>query len=147
MTFMVFIGAIYTALLMATVAFIALRGRQDERVVLAALAVGTVSTFVIYQYWGSNFIALQLPMLINEAAVLAILLAVAFRSTHFWPLPVAAFQLAAFLALLTPYFGKNIVSYGLGVAQGVWAYPQLIILAIAAARRPRRETPESSLPN
>ena len=144
---MVIIGVIYTALLISTIAFITIRGRRDERTVLAALVAGSVSTFVIYGFLGRSFLAVQLPMLINEAAVLAILLAVAFRSTHFWPLPVAAFQLAAFLALMTPYFGENIVSHGLGVAQGIWAYPQLIILAVATARPPRREMPTSSLPN
>ena len=144
---MVIIGWVYAALLMATLMFIAVRGRSDERIVLAALVAGSVSTLVIYGLLGRSFLAVQLPMLINESAVLAILLAVAFRSTHFWPLPVAAFQLAAFLALMTPYFGENIVSYGLGVAQGIWAYPQLLILVIAAARRPRRQAPKSSLPN
>ena len=121
-------GAIYAALLLAAVFFIVTRGGKDERVVIIALMVGSLNTYAMYKFFGGSFISLQLPMLANETAVLAILLGVALLSKRFWPIPVSSLQIAAFLSLLTPFFGQNIVSHGLGVVQGIWAYPQLAII-------------------
>jgi hypothetical protein len=73
-------------------------------------------------------------MLLNEALVLAVLLALGLRSKRFWPMPVASLQIVAFLSLLTPFFGRNIVSHGLGVAQGIWAYPQLLLIVMGTIR-------------
>jgi hypothetical protein len=132
-------GFIYATLLIGTVVYIFVRGRADERVVVGTLVAGSVATYIIFKYFGQSFTALQWPMLLNESAVLAVLLTVALRSKRFWPIPVASFQLAAFLSLLTPYFGENIISHGLGVAQGVWAYPQLAILVLGTIRGKRRQ--------
>jgi hypothetical protein len=132
------IGVIYTTLLFAVLGFIFVRGGKDERIVASTLVLGSVITYLIFRSFGRSFTALQLPMLINEAAVLAVLLTVALWSKRFWPIPIASFQVAAFLSLLTPFFGENILSHGLGVAQGIWAYPQLAILVLATVRGYRR---------
>ncbi len=132
------IGAIYTALLFVVLGYIFVRGGADERLVVGTLVLGSINTYLTYKFFGQSFTALQLPMLLNETAVLAVLLTVALRSKRFWPIPVASFQVAAFLALLTPYFGENILSHGLGVAQGIWAYPQLAVLAWGTFRGNRR---------
>lgn len=132
------IGWSYTALLFAIVAYIFVRGGTDERIVISTLLLGSISTFLLYVFFGQSFTALQVPMLINEATVLAVLLTVALWSKRFWPIPVASFQVAAFLSLLTPFFGENILSHGLGVAQGIWAYPQLAVLVLATVRGYRR---------
>lgn len=132
------IGAIYTTLLFAVLGFIFVRGGRDERIVASTLVLGSIDTYLIYKFFGRSFTALQVPMLLNEAAVLAVLLTVALWSKRFWPIPVASFQVAAFLALLTPFFGESILSRGLGVAQGIWAYPQLALLVLATIRGNRR---------
>ncbi len=134
------IGFIYATLLVGTVAYILVRGGIDERIVASTLVLGSLDTYLIYKFLGQSFTALQLPMLVNEAVVLAVLLTVALWSKRFWPIPVASFQVAAFLSLLTPYFGENIFSHGLGVAQGVWAYPQLVTLVLGTVRGNNRRT-------
>lgn len=137
------IGWIYTALLLTVVLFIVTRGGIEERVAIATLLLGSFGTFAIYSSFGRDFTALQMPLLVNDGAVLAVLLVIAYRSKRFWPLPVAACQLAAWLSLLTPSFGENIVSYGLGVAQGIWAYPQLVLLVLAVIRT-RKPLPDTT---
>ena len=128
------VGFIYATLLIGTVAYILIKGGIDERVVVGTLVLGSIDTYLIYKFLGQSFTALQMPMLVNEALVLAVLLTVALWSKRFWPIPVASFQVAAFLSLLTPYFGENIFSHGLGVAQGIWAYPQLVTLVWGTIR-------------
>ena len=128
------VGVIYATLLIGTVAYILVRGGIDERIVVGILMLGSIDTYLIYMFLGQSFTALQLLLLVNEAVVLAVLLTVALWSKRFWPIPVASFQVAAFLSLLTPYFGVNILPHGLGVAQGIWAYPQLVTLVWGTIR-------------
>jgi len=139
------IGWAYGALLIAAVAYIFVRGGFDERIVIGTLMLGSLDTFILYVFFGQSFTALQVPMLVNEAVVLAVLLTVALWSKRFWPIPVASFQVAAFLSLLTPYFGENILSHGLGVAQGIWAYPQLAMLVLGTIRGNNRHRQARSL--
>ena len=127
-------GVIFAALLLIAVGFVLLRGGADERIAVAALTLGSISTYAIFHYFGRDFTAVKVPMLLNEAAVLAVLLVLAFRSRRIWPMPVASLQIVTFLSLLTPFFGHNIVSHGLGVAQGIWAYPQLILIVMGTVR-------------
>ncbi len=128
------VGVIYATLLIGTVAYILVRGGIDERIVVGILMLGSIDTYLIYMFLDQSFTALQLLLLVNEAVVLTVLLTVALWSKRFWPIPVASFQVAAFLSLLTPYFGVNILPHGLGVAQGIWAYPQLATLVWGTIR-------------
>jgi hypothetical protein len=128
------VGWLFTSALVAIVAFILVRGGAEERVAAVTIMVGAFSTAAIYVIVGRDFARLQLPFLANELAILVVLLVIAYRSKRFWPLPVAATQVAACLSLLTPSLGADIVSYGLGVTQGLWAYLQLALLILAVVR-------------
>ena len=99
-----------------------------------ALTLGSIVTFSLYVRAGKNWLNPDVALLINEAAVTAVILFVAYRSKRFWPLPVAAFQITALLTPIAAMLGQNVVSYALGVTQGLWAYPQLLILVLATIR-------------
>lgn len=122
---------IYPALLIACVIFIFWKGRFDERVVCGALVGGSISTAIIYNSQSGDWIDPSIPLIANEFVITAIILAIAYRSKRFWPLPVAAFQMIALLAQAVNLVGKDLQSYAVGVSQGMWAYPQLIILLLA----------------
>lgn len=137
-------GFVFSALLLSAIVYALVRGGTDERLAVATLLLGSISTAAIYFFWGRDFTALQYPMLANEAAVFVALFVIALRSKRFWPMPVASFQLVAFLSLLTPFFGRTIVSHGLGVAQGIWAYPQLALIVVGTIRRVRHRAETNS---
>jgi hypothetical protein len=131
---------VYGALLLAAVGSILWRGGREERVfVLTLLAVST-GTMLIVARIGVRFDEPSLALLANETVLLGISLTLAYRSNRFWPMPVAALEIAAFISLLMPLFGENLVPYAMGVAQGLWAYLQLLIVVLAVFREPNKSS-------
>ncbi len=140
-------GWFYLVLLGSAVTFVILHGKGEERAIVCTMLLTSIATLLLYRFQGQKFGTVLLPFILNETILLAVTLTIAYRSRRFWPMPVASLELAAFLALFAPLFGKNLVSYALGVTQGVWAYFQLIILILAAVRgrnSKRRLPPENT---
>ena len=125
---------IYLLLLVSSLCFVFWKGRSEERLVAVALTIGSIVTYSLYVRAGKDWLNLDLALLLNEALVTAVILYIAYRSKRFWPLPVAAFQITALLTPIAALMGENLASYALGVTQGLWAYPQLLILIIATIR-------------
>lgn len=134
------LGLVYLALLLLAVGYVLRFGGTEERFVVASLCVGSVATYVVYVAAGKSWLSGMLGAVVSEALVLLVILVVAYRSEKFWPLPVAAFQVAALLAHFAGWLGHNLVSYALGVTQGLWAYPQLLILIWAASQQRKRSS-------
>lgn len=132
---------IYPVLLIACVIFIFWKGRFEERIIGGAIVGGSIATAAIHKLRPGDWVDPSIPLIANELIVTAIILAIAYRSKRFWPLPVAAFQMIALLAQVVNLVGKNLESYAVGVTQGMWAYPQLIILVFAAMRGMMRPKP------
>lgn len=130
---------VFLLLLASAVAFVIIRGQREERLVASTLLLVSLGTGLLYTFAGQKFAQVSLPLILNEAILLGVTLTVAYRSRRFWPMPVASLELAAFLSLFAPLFGKNLVSYALGVTQGIWAYFQLLILVFAVVRGRNRE--------
>lgn len=131
-------GYVYLALLLTALAYVLICGGRDERLIVSGILANSLVTAIVQPEGGTEFAKLSLLLLANESWLTALSLIIAFRSNRFWPLPVASLGVAAFLSLLAPLFGRNLVSYGMGVAQGLWAYPQLIILVLAVIRARNR---------
>lgn len=122
---------IYPALLVACVLFISWKGRSEQRIVLGALLLGSVNTYFIYVSRAGSWLEPSIAMIANELLVTAVILAVAYRSKKFWPLPVASFQILALMSQLVSIFGQELQAYAVGVTQGLWAYLQLAVLLLA----------------
>ncbi len=113
-------------------------GGREERQVASILVVAYFATFLFYKLGNPNWLQPQYGILASDSIASLLLLFIALRSKRFWPLPIVAFQLLPILTQLVMFFGENLVSYGLGVAQGAWSYLQLIILVVATNRSRRR---------
>lgn len=133
------IGWIFLALLIAVSAFVLRYGHTEERVAIVTLVTNFVATFLLYNFGSKDWLKPQYGIFAIDTITMLVLLAIAFRSKRFWPLPVAAFQIITVLAQLTGLFGQSLVSYALGVAQGASSYVQLLILVIATIRIRSRE--------
>ena len=116
--------------------FVLRRGGAEERIAALALVGSSIATGLLFIVCRLRFDASPAPFLVCDLLVLAIVLPIALWSRRYWPIPFAALQVATVLSLIAPFFGNNLVSYGLGVMQGLWAYPQLLILIAAVVRRP-----------
>ena len=113
-------------------------GGREERLVTSILAAAYFATFVFSRLGSLDWLRPQFSILLSDSLASALLLIIALRSKRFWPLPIVAFQILPVLTQLVTYFGENLVSYGLGVAQGAWSYLQMIILVVATNRSRRR---------
>lgn len=113
---------------MAAVAFIAaLYGKRDERlaagvVVLAAL----VSPLVVSHSYHTPEIGI---VLIDSALFLA-LAAIALRSTAFWPMWAAGFQLGALAVHFAAARLPTILPAVYAETLAIWAYPVMAAIAI-----------------
>ena len=135
---------VYLLLLVSSVAFVFWKGKFDERLTAAALLTGSLMTPILFSVSRQSWLTPNAALVINEAAVTVVILYVAYRSKRFWPLPVAAFQIAALMTPLAALFGENLASHALGVTQGLWAYPQLVILVVATFRGLARQKATNS---
>lgn len=118
--------------------FVWAKGGYEERLVGSALVLDFYLTGFFYRQGDGNWLEPQWSILIADLLALLALLYTALRSKRFWPLPIAALQFLVILTPLVALFGKNMVSYGLGMTQGIWGYLQLAILVIAAKRHQER---------
>lgn len=130
-------GLLFLVLLLSAVTFVVVRGGRDARAIALALVAAALVTAANYWIMGHTFGTVQPILVVSEGLFLGLCLVIALRTDRWWPLPIAAFQLATFFSLLTPLFGENLVSYALGVTQGLWAYLQLLILVLGVLRTPR----------
>ncbi|WP_170226854.1 hypothetical protein [Sphingorhabdus contaminans] len=119
---------IYLALLVSSGILIVWKGRWEERTIIAALTIGSLLTPVFHARSDGNWLSVDAALFANEFAVTLVILFVTFRSQEYWPIPIAAFQMLALLTPLATFAGKDLLSYAMGVMQGMWAYPQLLIL-------------------
>lgn len=126
-------GWLYASLLIACFSFVLVRGDWELRVASLLIVATSIITLVNFQM-GGTFAKLQPWLIVSETVALTFVLFIAYRSRRFWPLCFAATQIATVLSVLAPLFGRGLVSYALGIAQGVWAYPQLLILILATVR-------------
>ncbi len=131
------IAVLYFALLGAVALIVFLRGGWEEKLVISALIVGSILTPILYYSGSANWLDLNISLLLNELLVTIPIVYVAFTSRKFWPLPVCAWQVTALLIPLAKFWGVGLTSLGLGWAQSIWAYPQLLVLAIVSLRRGR----------
>lgn len=102
------------------------------------LVAAYLATLLFYRIGNRDWLTPQFQILISDSLASILLLVIALRSKRFWPLPIVAFQILPVATQLVTLFGENLVSYGLGVAQGAWSYLQLIVLVVATNRSRKR---------
>lgn len=132
-------GWIYLGLLASIVALVLVRGDRDAKIAIGAITIGSILTFVSYVLVGRTWLLFNDINILIEGSLLSILLWIAMRSRSYWPLIVAALQIMAFLSHFAILFGKGLVSEALGITQGVWAYPQFLIIAGITVRNLQTE--------
>ena len=129
---------IFWALVLSVSAYVFCFGGWEERLVTSILVAAYFATFVFSRLGSLDWLKPQFSILLSDSLASALLLIIALRSKRFWPLPIVAFQILPVLTQLVTSLGENLVSYGLGVAQGAWSYLQLIILVVATNRSRKR---------
>ncbi|UUR07611.1 hypothetical protein [Sphingomonas glaciei] len=112
------------------------RGRSDERIAAGVCVGGTLLTVLVGNRLAVHHSYFDVAAFVVDMGVLAAFLAIALRSTRFWPLWVAGLQLTTtsvhLLMLLSPQLPGGIF----GAALAFWSYPILLLIGIGAWRTP-----------
>lgn len=134
------LGALIFIPLLIAVCFYAIwRGGPDERVVALTCLAGTAATLLTVSPLTERYVGLEEGMAWVDFTVLAGFVAVALRSSRFWPLWVAGFQLTTALGHGFKVIDRDLLPGAYGAALQFWAYPILIVLAVGTWREHRRQ--------
>lgn len=130
---------VFWALLFVVCGFAFARGRTDERIAAGACAVATLITHFILGPLKIEYATVEPGLVVLDIAMLATFVAIALRSSRFWPLWVAGLQLTMSMAHLLKAIELDLMPRAYAAAAVFWSYPILLIILIASLRTRRYE--------
>lgn len=126
---------LFNALLFTSCGYALWKGTRDARIVAATCLV---AAFASYPFEGYG--SVETTVLIVDLGVLALFLYVALQSDRFWPLWIAGLHVTTMIGHALKLMSGDLVPIAYAVALRFWAYPELIILAIAVWRHTQRQS-------
>jgi hypothetical protein len=138
---------IFWTLLFVVCAFAAVRGHTDERIAAGACAAATLITHFVIAPLKIRYSTVEPGLMALDVAMLGIFVALALRSSRFWPLWVAGLQLTLTMAHLLKAIDEHLIPRAYAAAVVFWSYPILFIILIGCWRTRRydeldRQSPE-----
>lgn len=127
---------IFHLLLFASCGYALWKGGRDARIVAATCLIATFASVPIAAYG-----AVEMNVVFVDILVLASFLYVALQSDRFWPLWIAGLHVTTVVAHALKLMSGDLVPIAYAVALRFWAYPELIILAVAVWRHNQRLAP------
>ena len=121
---------LFNMLLGACALYAFVRGGAPERVVAAAFIAAAIASFIASPLAKGGYDDTEFGLLLIDAALLAVLVAVALWANRFWPIWIAAFQLFALLVHVTMLYEQDILPLVYFVVISRIAYPMLLLLLL-----------------
>lgn len=125
---------LFGLLLLGSCGYALWKGSRDARIVAATCLIAAIASIPAAAYG-----AVETTVLIVDLLVLTSFLYVALRSDRFWPLWIAGLHVTTVVAHALKLVSADLVPIAYAVALRFWAYPELIILALAVWRHNQRE--------
>ena len=132
---------IFNLLLFGSCGYALWKGSRDARIVAATCLIAAFASIPVAAY-GS----VEVSVLLVDLLVLASFLYVALKSDRFWPLWIAGLHVTTVVAHGLKLMSGDLVPIAYAVALRFWAYPELIILAVAVWRHNQRMPPRMDAP-
>lgn len=116
------------------------RGGPPERIA-ATLQIAAFALYltVHFLFETRTFKTMNLGTTLLDIILLFALVVLAWRSTRFWPLWVAGWQLASVVAHFAKLLDPAMLPAGYAIQTQFWAYPMLIATAAGAWRHRARQ--------
>lgn len=114
------------------------RGGAPERIVGAGLLVAACASTGLNSGLPVRYLAVEVPILVVDLMLLALLLAVALRADRFWPLWVAALHGLGIGAHLVREFDSGVDRLVYGILLASWSYPIILLLWLGTLRHVSR---------
>lgn len=125
---------LFNLLMFASCGYALWKGTRDARIVGATCLV---ASFASYPFL-SQYAGIEISVLVVDLIVLGLFVYVALGSDRFWPLWIAGLHLTTLVGHALRLMSGDLVPLAYAVALRMWAYPELIILAVAVWRGEQR---------
>jgi hypothetical protein len=125
---------LFNLLLFGSCGYALWKGTRDARIVGATCLV---AAFASYPFL-SHYAGIEISVLLVDVIVLGLFVYVALGSDRFWPLWIAGLHLTTLVGHALRLMSGDLVPLAYAVALRMWAYPELIILAVAVWRGEQR---------
>lgn len=132
---------IFLALWFLSCGYAAVRGGAPERATAATMAIALVVTWICILLRSSARLAyssVETGIALTDFSAFLAILAIALASTRFWPLLMASMLGCGLLGHLTKPLGPDILPRAYYITATFWAYPQVLLLAVATWRHRSR---------
>jgi hypothetical protein len=134
---------IFTIVLFGACGYALLRGRSDERLAGGICITAAIASFALAAPASLRYSGVELGVLAVDLLTLAAFIYIALRSDRFWPLWISGLQLTTTIAHVLKALQPELVPIAYATAGRFWAYPILIIIAVATWRGERRHDREA----
>lgn len=124
----------YFALLALVSGYALFRGGREEKIAAAVCIAASLGSRAIFRASGVSYDNLQPAIAAIDFGVLAAFIAIALKTTRFWPLWVAGLQLTATTGHMLKLLDPALVPFAYGAALASWSYPILLIIAVGTWR-------------
>ena len=110
------------------------RGRWDERLVAAVCVLGSIATVIVRSPINQLYSDVELGIFVVDTVALGGFIVVALRSSRFWPLWVAGFQLTSVLAHFLKAIHWDLIPQVYAAAERFWIYPIFLVIVVGTWR-------------
>lgn len=124
-------GLLYLISLFSILLYVERSKVPETRAAIRTLAGASALTLMAVLS-GVDFETASMMLTMLDFAVLAVFLIQALSSRYYWTLCLPAFQLITCMTHLAKFAAPDIVSRVYSAGQGLWAYPQMAVILLAA---------------
>lgn len=132
----------YWLIMLVVVAYAYGRGKLDERLAASICAIGSIATLLVRSPNGAYYANVETGVLAVDFLALAAFVLLALRSSRFWPLWVAGFQLTSVLAHFLKAIHWDMIPQVYAAAERFWIYPIFLAIVVGTWRSKRRWLPQ-----
>lgn len=125
-------GYLYIALMIGSTLVVLRIGERESRIAILTLFAASAFTLLGLILSGTRFEVVSLLVGSLDFLVLAIFLGHALVSRRYWTMCLPALQLITCTTHLLKLFAPEIIPRVYSAGQGFWAYPQMLIILLAA---------------
>ena len=116
-----------------------IRGGAPERIAAALMIGAFVAGIPLHLFVSAaDYRSLALGGAAIDAVLLLALIVLAWRSTRYWPLWVAAWQVATVLAHTAKLLDPTMQATGYAIQAQIWGYPMVLAAGVGAWRHRQR---------
>ena len=126
----------FFALLLACCLVVWWRGAREERLAMVVVVIGSITTACLAVVGKLHFDHVQAGPVAVDIVCLAAFLWIALTSRYYWPMLLAAFQLAAVSTHGAMLIDPTLLPRAYAVGLALWIYPMLALIVWASLSDP-----------